>query len=83
MPGLLERRRGIGMVVASGGGTTPSSRRLALLEPALVEAARQVGQLGIDHRDAFRLFDKCLRKSSPGYRLGAKWNRIGPWQKSK
>ena len=60
--GLLERRRGVGMVVALRGRPTPPARRLALLEPALLEAARQVGQLGVGHDDALHLFEKCLRR---------------------
>jgi GntR family transcriptional regulator len=60
--GLLERRRGLGMVVAMRGQPVPTAQRLALLEPALVEAARQVGQLGVAHDDALRLFEKCLRR---------------------
>ena len=60
--GLLERRRGLGMVVAMRGQPAPTAQRLALLEPALVEAARQVGQLGVAHDDALRLFEKCLRR---------------------
>ena len=60
--GLLERRRGLGMVVALRGRPTSPAQRLALLEPALVEAARQVGQLDVGHDDALHLFEKCLRR---------------------
>jgi GntR family transcriptional regulator len=60
--GLLERRRGVGMVVASRGKASPPARRLALLEPALLEAARQAGQLGVGSDDALHLFEKCLRR---------------------
>lgn len=46
--GLLERRRGVGMVVAAGVRAARKERdRLALLEPALQALARQARQLGI------------------------------------
>jgi len=60
--GLLQRRRGVGMVVALRGRPMPAAQRLALLEPALVEAARQAGQLGVGDADALHLFEKCLRR---------------------
>jgi GntR family transcriptional regulator len=46
--GLLERRRGVGMVVAADVRAARKERdRLALLEPALQALARQARQLGI------------------------------------
>lgn len=46
--GLLERRRGVGMVVAAGVRAARKERdRLVLLEPALQALARQARQLGI------------------------------------
>lgn len=59
--GLLERRRGQGMVVAASGRPMAPTKRLALLEPALREAARQVAQLGATDDEAMRLFERCLR----------------------
>jgi GntR family transcriptional regulator len=44
--GLLERRRGVGMVVAAT-ARPAGKERLALLEPALLALARQARQLGI------------------------------------
>ena len=44
--GLLERRRGVGMVVAAT-VRAAGKDRLALLEPALLALARQARQLGI------------------------------------
>jgi GntR family transcriptional regulator len=46
--GLLERRRGKGMVVAALRGRAPSTdRRLQQLQPQLDELARQAHELGI------------------------------------
>lgn len=59
--GLLERRRGQGMVIASTrrrGGLAP---RLALLEPTLHAAAQQAAQLNLAAADALALFAQCLR----------------------
>lgn len=60
--GLLERRRGLGMVVAAvrtRGGLAP---RLALLEPALRSAAEQAAQLQLSATQAQALFARCLRE---------------------
>jgi GntR family transcriptional regulator len=49
--GLLERRRGLGMVVAAG--TRPAdSDRMALLAPTLQALAQQARQLGITPDEA-------------------------------
>jgi GntR family transcriptional regulator len=46
--GLLERRRGKGMVVAAQRGRAPSTdRRLQQLQPQLDELARQARELGL------------------------------------
>ena len=46
--GLLERRRGKGMVVAAQRGRAPSAdRRLQQLQPQLDELARQARELGL------------------------------------
>ncbi len=49
--GLLERRRGLGMVVAAGARPADSDR-LALLAPALQALALQARQLGISPDEA-------------------------------
>lgn len=49
--GLLERRRGLGMVVAPGARPADSDR-MALLAPALQALALQARQLGISPDDA-------------------------------
>lgn len=58
--GLLERRRGLGMVVAESGarGLTPTPADL--LRPALDAAAQQARQLGLDADTALALFAQCL-----------------------
>jgi GntR family transcriptional regulator len=58
--GLLERRRGMGMVTGGRSGASLAADRLALLEPALQAAAQQAQQLGIGARDALALFDRLL-----------------------
>ncbi len=64
--GLLERRRGMGMVVAAVKATSPASQRLTLLEPALRAAAQQVRQLDLPAQDALALFERCLREEPKG-----------------
>jgi GntR family transcriptional regulator len=62
--GLLERRRGVGMVVAQGVlAASPSADRLALLAPALENAARQAAQLGITVEAALAAFELALRQT--------------------
>jgi GntR family transcriptional regulator len=58
--GLLERRRGMGMVIAEQRSASPPSERLALLEPSLQAAALQARQLGITDDDALSLFERLL-----------------------
>ena len=64
--GLLERRRGLGMVVAEA--ATPAragADRLALLEPALQAAAQQAQQLGVKPAQALKAFERALRQLDP------------------
>lgn len=64
--GLLERRRGLGMVVAEG--VTPAARpadRLLLLQPTLDAAARQAAQLGIEPAAVLAAFERTLQSLSP------------------
>lgn len=61
--GLLERRRGVGMVVAAGVPTAGAAGdRLALLTPALADAARQAAQLGIAPEAALAAFERLLQQ---------------------
>jgi GntR family transcriptional regulator len=62
--GLLERRRGMGMVVAAAPRAS-TRQRLPLLEPALTAAAQQAAQLGLGHDDALALFERCLAQQHP------------------
>jgi GntR family transcriptional regulator len=64
--GLLERRRGMGMVVAAVKPASRTSQRLALLAPALRAAAQQARQLGLPLQDALALFERCLKDEPPG-----------------
>ena len=64
--GLLERRRGLAMVVAESAAPKASAGdRLALLEPALQAAALQAQQLGIPPARALKAFERQLRTLHP------------------
>ncbi len=60
--GLLERRRGLGMVIADVRPASRKAERLGLLEPALRAAAQQAKQLGLDAAQAQALFARCLKQ---------------------
>jgi GntR family transcriptional regulator len=72
--GVLERRRGLGMVVAAtaaahgtaSSATQRAAERLALLEPALRAAAQQATQLDLNAADALALFKRCLNEQAEG-----------------
>jgi len=59
--GLLERRRGMGMVVAAVQAAHPPAQRLALLRPALDVAAQQAAQLGLSAEQALAAFAERLQ----------------------
>ena len=62
MGGVLERRRGLGMVVADSHDKRRSlADRLELLRPALERAARETAQLEIDPDIALQQFGKMLK----------------------
>lgn len=64
--GLLERRRGLGMVVADMGSPNRTANdRLALLEPALHAAALQARQLGVKPQAALKAFERELKQLAP------------------
>ncbi|MBC7621266.1 MAG: GntR family transcriptional regulator [Candidatus Saccharibacteria bacterium] len=64
--GVLERRRGVGMVVADQGALrTSGPDTLALLQPTLAIAAQAVRQLGIDDEAALQAFAQALAKLPP------------------
>lgn len=58
--GLLERRRGIGMVIADAQPASSPQDKAAMLRPALLAAAQMASQLGISQADALQLFEHCL-----------------------
>jgi GntR family transcriptional regulator len=59
--GLLERRRGLGMVVAGETSRSTLYERLALLQPALDSAAQAALELGIPHERALAAFEASLK----------------------
>ena len=61
--GLLERRRGLAMVVAAKHRRARSQAdRIALLRPALTQAAEAARQLEVDADDALDLFKTILQE---------------------
>jgi GntR family transcriptional regulator len=62
MSGVLERRRGVGMVIAEAHDKRqPLSERLELLRPTLERAAKETAQLEIDPEVALQQFAKVLK----------------------
>lgn len=60
--GLLERRRGVGMVVAAAHTRAQSkSERVELLRPILTRAAAETAQLEVSTASAIALFEKILK----------------------
>lgn len=63
--GLLERRRGLGMVVAQQRSPTARvAERMALLEPGLTAVARQAAQLQLPAERVMALLAQCLAKQA-------------------
>jgi GntR family transcriptional regulator len=63
--GMLERRRGLGMVVSAQAAREKARDRLHLLQPALDAAAQQAQQLGIAPSAALQAFEQALRAQKP------------------
>jgi len=62
--GLLERRRGLAMVIAQQHrGAQPAADRVELLRPTLERAATEARQLGLPTEQALNLFKTILRES--------------------
>lgn len=61
--GLLERRRGLGMVVADNTGPVRSIQRQNLLRPSLQAAAQQARQLGLSAQASLSLYEDCLKQT--------------------
>lgn len=64
--GLLERRRGMGMVIAAVEPAGDRSDRLALLTPALEAAAVHAAQLGLGMNESLEEFRRCLQAQGLG-----------------
>jgi GntR family transcriptional regulator len=65
--GLLERRRGLPMVVAAGHAQPAAAReRIEQLRPTLQRAAAETRELGIPKSQALELFERLLDVSEPG-----------------
>jgi GntR family transcriptional regulator len=65
--GVLERRRGLAMVVAAQARDPgPDVDRAALLRPALERAALEARQLGLSEARALALFKAVLKQSNSG-----------------
>jgi GntR family transcriptional regulator len=58
--GLLERRRGIGMVIAKTKNRSPRQNNVVLLLPALESAAQVARKLGLTDVQAIEAFQTCL-----------------------
>jgi GntR family transcriptional regulator len=64
--GLLQRRRGLSMVVApQHQQAQPASSRIELLRPVLTQAAQQARQLELDTQQALALFKTLLESPAP------------------
>lgn len=64
LEGVLERRRGVGMLVASGRrNASDAGERLALLRPTLERAAREARELELDPDTVLSLFKDILKES--------------------
>jgi GntR family transcriptional regulator len=60
--GLLERRRGVGMVIAKSTSRSSRQDKLTLLRPALMSATQIVRDLGLDDVQALAAFQACLNE---------------------
>jgi GntR family transcriptional regulator len=63
--GLLERLRGVGMVIAKSKSRNTRQITLELLLPALESAAQISRQLGLSNAQAMAAFEACLQDNTP------------------
>jgi GntR family transcriptional regulator len=63
--GLLERLRGVGMVIAKLKNRNTQRGNLELLTPALETAAQIARQLGLSSEQALAAFESCLEENNP------------------
>ncbi|WP_326541044.1 GntR family transcriptional regulator [Pseudorhodoferax sp.] len=67
LEGLLERRRGLPMVIAAGHHRPAAARaRIEQLRPVLQRAAAEARELAIPREQALRLFERLLDDPSEG-----------------
>jgi GntR family transcriptional regulator len=65
--GLLERRRGLPMVIAAGHAQPAAARdRIEQLRPTLQRAAAEARELGVPRDRALDLFERLLDAPDPG-----------------
>jgi GntR family transcriptional regulator len=65
--GLLERRRGLPMVIAAGHARPAATRdRIEQLRPTLARAAAEARELAIPPERALELFERLLNTPEPG-----------------
>ena len=65
--GLLERRRGLPMVIAAGHARPAAARdRIEQLRPTLARAAAEARELAIPPERALELFERLLNTPEPG-----------------
>lgn len=65
--GLLERRRGLPMVIAAGHARAAATRdRIEQLRPTLARAAAEARELAIPPERALELFERLLNHPDPG-----------------
>lgn len=60
--GLVQRRRGTGMLVAPRGGVRDVGARANLLRPTLERAAQEAWELELDPDTVIELFKKIIRE---------------------
>lgn len=62
---IVERRRGMGMFIASNSDNAKSvKQRIELIRPSLQEAASQAKQLGLPNEKVLELFKKILEDNN-------------------
>lgn len=67
LEGLLERRRGLPMVIAQAHAQPAAAQaRIGHLRPTLQRAASEARELGIPKTEALQLFEQLLDATEPG-----------------
>ena len=67
LEGLLERRRGLPMVIAAAhAGPAAARQRIDQLRPTLARAAAEARELAIPKEQALGLFERLLDEPEPG-----------------